>query len=158
MYDDATNAYAGMLSPYLADSVRVARGVAWSSRPLERESALMERMMQVAPMPLAIDHSQMLVTQTVDWRLHINAWHWDDHTDDDPAEDVQRFLRAFLPELLEFTEEWRSGITTITQDGAPLVGRLTGEGVAYYALGTGMYGPAWAPILAEQIAELVQQG
>jgi glycine/D-amino acid oxidase-like deaminating enzyme len=153
----ATNAYAGTLSPYLADAVDVVRGIMWSSHPLERESVLLERMLHVAPMPLVIDRAHLLVTQTVDWRLRINAWHWDNHNNDDPAEDVQRFLRAHLPELLEYTEEWRSGTTTVTHDGAPLVGRLAGEGRVFYALGAGMFGPAWAPIMAEQVAELVKE-
>jgi glycine/D-amino acid oxidase-like deaminating enzyme len=151
----ATNAYAGLLSPYLADAARVVPGVAWSSRPLEKENAIMQRMLQVVPMPLVIDGAHLLVTQTLDWRLRVNAWDWDGPDDDDPAEDVQRFLRAHLPDLLDYTDQWVSGAATVTQDGVPLVGQLAGEGRVIYALGAGMYGPAWAPIIAERVGQMI---
>jgi glycine/D-amino acid oxidase-like deaminating enzyme len=154
----ATNAYAGLLSPYLADAVQVVRGAVWTSRPLNREAVIMERVLRAVPMPLLIDRTHLSVAQTLDSRLRINAWHWDHQTDYDPGQDIQRFLRAQLPELLDYTEAWQTGVMTVTRDSAPLVGKLAGNGTVLYALGAGMYGPAWAPIIAERIAQMLGVG
>ena len=45
--------------------------------------------------------------------------------------------------------------TTVTSDGAPLVGRLVGDSNVWHAIGLGPYGLAWAPIAADKIAGLV---
>jgi glycine/D-amino acid oxidase-like deaminating enzyme len=57
--------------------------------------------------------------------------------------------------MLDQSERWLAGTTTVTRDGAPLVGELVGEGKVLYAIGAGMYGPAWAPVIAERIAGLL---
>ncbi len=152
----ATNAYAGSLSPYVGDSVQMARCVTWSSRPLDQNQPLLERMLQVVPLPLIIDDARMLMAPTLDWRLRIFARSIDNKHD--PAADITAFLRARLPELTAETDEWRYGVTSITADHAPLVGRLAsaGSGSVVYAVAAGMYGPAWATVMAERVLALVE--
>jgi glycine/D-amino acid oxidase-like deaminating enzyme len=150
----ATNAYAGMLSPYLADAIHVVRTVTWSSRPIKVEDELMARVLQVIPIPLVIDHAHMMVAQNLDGRLRVSAWSWDSQPDD-PGSAIRLFLRTHLPELLDHTEEWRSGAMAITQDGAPLVGKMAGDGAVLYALGAGADGAAWAPLMADHIVQLL---
>lgn len=150
----ATNAYVGMLSPYLSDAVRIVRGVTWSSKPLDHDQQLLEHVLQAIPMPLIIDGARMVMAQTRDWRLRIFAHRPDNQGD--PSADIAAFLRAHAPELAAHTEEWRYGVTTITADNVPLIGKLAGEGTVVYAIGAGMYGPAWAPIIAERVQQLVE--
>jgi glycine/D-amino acid oxidase-like deaminating enzyme len=153
----ATNAYAGLLSPYLADAVQTARGYSWTSRQLNDQPALMDRVQKVVPVPLVIDDGQMIVSQTPDDRLRINAWRTTDDEGADPAEDVLRFLHEHLPELLNYTQDHRSGVTTVARDGAPLIGKLVGDGAVFYALGAGVYGPAWAPAMVERVARMMNE-
>jgi glycine/D-amino acid oxidase-like deaminating enzyme len=150
----ATNAYAGILSPYLGDAVRLVRGVTWSSKPLDRDSHLLEHMLQAIPMPLIIDDARLVMAQTRDWRLRIFARDADNQGD--PTADIAAFLRAHAPKLAAQTEEWRYGVTSLTSDSTPLIGRLAGAGTVVYALGAGMYGAAWAPIIAERVQALVE--
>ena len=154
----ATNAYAGMLAPTLADAARVVRTVSWSSRPLKTESGLIARILQVLPVPMVIDHAHMMVAQTLDGRVHISAWRWPQgQSEDDPGGDIRLFLQTHLPELWEHTEEWRTGAMSVTPDGAPLVGRQTGKGLVLHALGAGPHGAAWAPTMAEHIVQLLEE-
>ncbi len=150
----ATNAYAGLLSPYLGDAIHLVRGVTWSSKPLDRDQQLLERVLQAIPMPLIIDDGRLVMAQTRDWRLRIFARSADPQRD--PAVDIAAFLHTHAPELAAHTEEWRYGVTSITADNAPLTGRLAGAGAVVYALGAGMYGPAWAPIIAERVQALTE--
>ncbi len=156
----ATNAYVGLLSPYLADAVRLVRAYAWTSRPLGDQPVLAERVRQVLPTPLMIDDGQLLVAQTPDRRLRINAWRPVDGASADaadPADDALRFLHEYLPELLGQMQDRRSGVVTAMPDGAPLVGRLVGDGAVFYAVGAGVYGPAWAPVIARRVAQMVDE-
>ncbi|MCL4505174.1 MAG: FAD-binding oxidoreductase [Chloroflexi bacterium] len=150
----ATNAYAGILSPYLADAAGMVRGVTWSSRPLNDAPALLQRVLQTTPMPLIIDQAQLTVAQTLDGRLRIAAWRKGNQGD--PAGDIAQFLHTYLRALARHTDEWRTGVTSLTPDGIPLVGKLAGDGTVLYALGAGIYGPAWAPLMAERIAQLLE--
>jgi glycine/D-amino acid oxidase-like deaminating enzyme len=153
----ATNAYAGLLSPYLADAVQVARGYTWLSRPLGDEPDLEEQVQKAVCMPLMIDDGRMLAALGLDNRLRISAWRPTSDADADPAEDVQGFLHDRLPDLLDHIQECRSGMTVVMPDGMPLVGKLAGDGAVYYALGAGHYGPAWAPIIAERISGMLNE-
>ncbi len=153
----ATNAFVGLLSPYLVDAVRLARGYTWTSKPINEGAELQEHLQKVLPTPFMIDDGQMLVVQTPDLRLHVNAWRLVDGANTDPADDVGRFLKEYLPELQSQGQTQGSCVTTVTSDGAPLVGRLTGEGAVYYAVGAGVYGPAWAPVIAGRVVQMIDE-
>lgn len=150
----ATNAYAGLLSPYLGDAVHMVRGVTWTSKPLDNDQRLLELMLQAIPMPLVIDHGRLVMAQTRDWRLRVYAQQADIRCD--PAADITAFLRDHIPELMAHSDDWCCGVTSSTADGAPLVGRLANDTLVLYALGAGLYGPAWAPIMAERVQQLVE--
>ena len=160
----ATNAYTGLLSPYLGDAVTVARGAIWRSRPQARALPCLEA-------PVVVDGGRVVALQTADMRLHVAAWYWDGRPDGDPAQEAHSYLDAHMPDLLTETEAWLSSTTIASRDGGPLVGVLSGgqqsasgngaansvtDGV-YYALAGGPFGPAWAPIIAEQVASLALQ-
>ena len=153
----ATNAYAGMLSPSLADASRVGRTVTWSSHPMNEQEALMARVLQALPVPLVIDQAHMIVAQDLNGRLRIGAWARENQPDDDLETAIRRFLQTHLPEMLVQSEEWRSGSMAITADGAPLVGRLSSDGAVLYALGVGADGAAWALHLADRILGLLEE-
>ncbi len=150
----ATNAYAGLLSPYLADAARIVRSVTWTSKPLSDAPALFQQVLQVTPMPLIVDQAQLIVAQTLDGRLRIAAWHADNRGD--PAGDIAQFLHTHLPALAAHTADWHTGVTAFAPDGVPLVDRLEAGGTVVYALGAGAYGPAWAPLMAERAARLLE--
>jgi glycine/D-amino acid oxidase-like deaminating enzyme len=153
----ATNAYAGLLSPMLADAVQMARGYTWLSRPLDDEPSLAEQVQKAVPMPLMIDDGRLLAAQELDGRLRVSAWRPVSDADADPAQDVQHFLHEHLPDALSHTEGRRSGMTVTMPNGMPLIGRLAGDGAVYYALGAGHYGPAWAPVMAERILTMLNE-
>jgi glycine/D-amino acid oxidase-like deaminating enzyme len=149
----ATNAYTGLLSPYLADAARIVRGVVWRSWPQSRPRL---------SMPVSIDQARVVAAQTLDMRVCVAAWGWHESTGGDQVAAARAYLDAHLPDLLNETEAWATTTTTVTSDGAPMIGALpalTGApgrpGRIYYALGAGPYGLAWAPLMAEQVARLV---
>lgn len=151
----ATNAYVGLLSPYLADSVRGVRGAVWSSQPLQYAT----RDLPYTAMPLLLDDARFALMPDKDGRLHGAAWLWrESDAGQDPSEALRRFLRRFSLGKPDQTSGWRTGVTTVTDDGAPRVGRLNVKGNVLYALGLGAYGLAWAPIVAERIAALAFAG
>jgi glycine/D-amino acid oxidase-like deaminating enzyme len=147
----ATNAYVGLLSPYLAESLRPARGAVWTSRPL-REGGQTR-----FSMPLLIDDGTQLLMPDKDSRLRASAWLWNGQAaGEDPSTHLHRFLMHLDGGLLGQTEQWITGVTTGTDDGAPLVGRLDADGAVLYALGLGPYGLAWSAIVAERVAALAR--
>jgi glycine/D-amino acid oxidase-like deaminating enzyme len=145
----ATNAYAGLLSTYLADSVQGARGAVWVSCPLRESAAKF-------PSPILVDGGSLMLAPGKDARLRAAAWQWNGSAPGaDPSGQLTRFLKRLDPALTEQTEQWMTGVTTVTSDGAPLIGRLVGDSNVWHAIGLGPYGLAWATIAADKIAGLV---
>ena len=173
----ATNAYSGLLSPYLADSVQYARGAVWTSHLLQGVRAMQGQVAgealgetseasleaELPKLPWIVDGGNLTVVPGDDDRLRVAAWQWDESRTlgtTQPADAIQQFLTQHLPGLSAHTELWQSGVTTVTRDGTPLVGRLDADampvaGRVFYALGMGPYGLAWGPIVAEQMARLI---
>ena len=148
----ATSAYTGLLSPYLADSMQVARGTLWRSHPQPIALACHS-------MPVLVDGGRIAAAQTTDMRVCVQAWRWNNRTDGDPTHDARAYLNAHMLELLSETETWLSAISIASRDGGPLVGTLSGNdrssgGNVFYALAPGAFGLAWAPIIAEQVINL----
>ena len=153
----ATNAYCGLLSPYLSDAVQFARGMVWTSRMIEASEPNDDDADDVADiqMPLIVDNGRLTVVPGADDRVRIAAWQWDELLTSDPTEAIQQFLGTHLPHLAQHTELWQNSVTTLTRDGAPLVGKLDGEGSVFYAVGLGLYGLAWGASVAARVAELM---
>jgi glycine/D-amino acid oxidase-like deaminating enzyme len=151
----ATNAYSGLLSPYLSESVRMARGMVFTSHPLNdhvpghAQSALQQTL------PILVNDASLMLAPARDSRVKAAAWAWEGG-DADPYFMLRGFLRRLGGDLSQQAAQWNAGVTTVTDDGAPLVGQLAGEGNVLYALGLGPFGLAWAPIVAERIAALAQ--
>jgi len=148
----ATNAYAGTLSPYLAEAVRPARGATWTSHPLETTAGQVLNLRH----PLVFDGGQTMLLLAEGGRLRAAAWLWQaQDLARDPLVVLRDFLRRFGLGQPEQTSAWQTGVTTATADGAPLLGALDAGQRVLYAVGLGIYGPAWAATVAEQIAGLV---
>ncbi|MCS7059683.1 MAG: FAD-dependent oxidoreductase [Anaerolineae bacterium] len=142
----AGGVYAGLLSPYLADSIHVARGTVWRSHPQP-------------PIPpydttaILVEGGHVSVAQTAEGRLRLGAWGWSEDQSNEPALRARSYLEQHLPGMLSQTESWVSATAVSTRDGAPLVGTLSSQ--VHYALSAGAFGLAWAPIIAEQIADSI---
>ncbi len=144
----ATNAYVGMLSPYLAESVRVARSAVFVSHPLRDGTATKYAM------PAVIDGGQMMIAPAGEGRIKAAAWQPDGNSAD-PYDILRAFLKRTDAHLAEQAEHWTTSVTTLTNDGAPFVGKLDTDGNVFYALGLGAFGLAWSPVIAGQVASLV---
>ena len=151
----ATNAYSGLLSPYLSESVNIARGMVFTSHPLTGSVKDDGQANTQHALPMIVNDASLIMTPTRDARIKAAAWVWEDG-DTDPYFMLRAFLRRLDGDLSQQAAQWNAGVTTVTDDGAPLVGTLVGEGNVMYALGLGPFGLAWAPIVAERIAELAQ--
>lgn len=146
----ATNAYAGLLSPYLSESVRLARGMVFTSHPLNGDGRSI-----IHALPILVNDASLMLTPARESRIKAAAWSWQD-SEADPYFMLRAFLRRLDGDLSQQAAQWSAGVTTVTDDGAPLVGQLAGEGNVMYALGLGPFGLAWAPIVAERIAALAR--
>jgi|GEM_PF-1440308 len=161
----ATNAYAGLLSPYLADSVRVVRGTAFTSHPLP------DIMASQFGMPVIVNIGKLAISPMPGGRVQAVAFQTDGGSEggngSDTYDSLRRFLRQIDPNLPSQASAWASCVTTFTGDGSPLVGRLVGpalspatqvagatNGTVLYALGLGAFGLAWGAIVADKIAAM----
>ncbi len=147
----ATNVYAGALSPYLAESLRPARGALWVSHPLA-PSALPALLLR---QPVVIDGGQAALLPSEDGRVQAVAWFW--QTQDlarDPLVALRDLLRRFGLGEASQTSGWHATLTTTTVDGTPLVGCLDAKRRVLYAVGLGIYGLAWAATVADQIVTM----
>jgi glycine/D-amino acid oxidase-like deaminating enzyme len=69
-----------------------------------------------------------------------------------------RFASRHFPEVETRDASRWSGVMGFTPDGLPLVGRLPDLPQAYFALGLGGRGLAWAFVLAERLVDLMLRG
>ncbi len=76
-------------------------------------------------------------------------------TPPNPYNTLRAFLKRTDAHLAEQAEHWTASVTTLTNDGAPFVGKLDTVGNVFYALGLGAFGLAWAPVVAEQVAGMI---
>ena len=150
----ATNAYSGLLSPYLSESLRIARGMVFTSHPLNGRAHGEGLVAQLA-MPMIVNDASLMLTPARESRIKAAAWVWE-NSNADPYFMLRGFLRRLDGDLSQQAAQWNASVTTVTDDGAPLVGKLAGEGSVLYALGLGPFGLAWAPIVAERIVALAQ--
>lgn len=148
----ATNAFSGLLSPYLADASTLVRGALWVSRPLDPGElpALSE--------PIVVGGGHLAAAQMPDGRVRVGAWRWPSAGSAtelaDPDDLTRRFIKRNFPGALDEIAYRQTGITSCARDGEPLVGQLPGGG-ALYAIGAGPFGAAWAMSMAARIAGLL---
>lgn len=148
----AANAYAGLLSPYLADAMTLARGAVWVSRPLDPGE------FPGLTQPVVVGRGRLIAAQTPDGRVRIGSWTAaggppaGESAIEDPDDLTRRFLKRNFPAALEEIAWRQAGVSSESRDGEPLVGRLPGETGVMYALGAGPFGAAWAMTMAARIA------
>ncbi len=143
----AANAYAGLLSPYLADAMTPARGAVWVSRPLDPGE------LPGLAAPVVVGRGRLIAAQTPDGRVRIGSWTVaGEAAAEDPDDLTRRFLKRNFPAALDEIAWRQTGVSSESRDGEPLVGRLPGETGVMYALGAGPFGPAWAMSMAARIA------
>lgn len=148
----AANAYAGLLSPYLADAMTLARGAVWVSRPLDPGE------LPGLTQPVVVGRGRLIAVQTADGRVRIGSWTAaggpaaGEAAIEDPDDLTRRFLKRNFPAALEEIAWRQTGVSSESRDGEPLVGRLPGETGVMYALGAGPFGAAWAMSMAARIA------
>jgi glycine/D-amino acid oxidase-like deaminating enzyme len=143
----AANAYAGLLSPYLADAMTLARGAVWVSRPLDPGE------LPGLAAPVVVGRGRLIAAQTPDGRVRIGSWTVAGAPlAEDPDDLTRRFLKRNFPAALDEIAWRQTGVSSESRDGEPLVGRLPGETGVMYALGAGPFGAAWAMSMAARIA------
>jgi glycine/D-amino acid oxidase-like deaminating enzyme len=133
----------------------MARGMVFTSHPLNSDVADGQQAAAQHALPLIVNDASLMLTPAREARIKAAAWVWETG-DADPYFLLRSFLRRLGGDLIQQAAQWNAGVTTVTDDGAPLVGQLAGEGNVMYALGLGPFGLAWAPIVAERIAALAQ--
>lgn len=143
----ATNAFAGLLSPYLADSVAFAHGIAWTSHAGTTSNL---------PMPVVTaDGTFAALQQAAERCVHALAWSEDDKASS-PEALLEHWLRAFGVDPIRQMHKREQVVTTCspTADGMPLIGQLGEDGRVLYAMGAGLFGVVWAAHIAEQLWQL----
>lgn len=142
----ATNAFAGLLSPYLGDSVQFMASITWRSQPRPAHAKRFEQ-------PIVVDEGTFALIPLEDNSVHAMA------CSSNPAA-LRPQLVAMLDQLdaglLSYTAEQSSGVLTKGSDGMPLVGQLNASMPVLYAIGLGPFGAAWAPIVCERVLALMQ--
>ncbi len=148
----ATNGYAPLLDPYFADKIAPTRSLTLATGPLD--AAALEQ-------PCYADYGHEYCRQLPGRRLLLGGWRRP-HTSNPEAElgdvvwdGLARFASCHFPEIeLDSANRW-SGIMGFTPDGLPLVGRLPDLPRAYFAVGFGGRGLAWAFAVAERLVGLM---
>jgi glycine/D-amino acid oxidase-like deaminating enzyme len=141
----ATNAAVGLFSKQLAANIRLSHGSQFVSKPGPVNRCL----------PLIIDGGRVNVVHGKDGRTQVAAWQ-PAGSGINPATDLSAWMKSREPALAEQTESTAQAVLSTTEDGAPFVDRLDGDGNVFFAVGLGVFGLAWTALVAEAMAELVQ--
>lgn len=142
----ATNAFTGLLSPYLGESVQFMASVTWRSYPRPAHAARFEQ-------PIVVDEGAFALVPLEDNSVHAIACSANPAS---PHTHLTAMLHQLDAELIAHTAEQSSGVLTTGSDGTPMVGRLDSQARVLYAIGLGPFGAAWAPIARERVLELMQ--
>ncbi|MCP4540374.1 MAG: FAD-binding oxidoreductase [Chloroflexi bacterium] len=156
----AINGYAPLLDFYFTDKVAPTRSLIFATEPLDEV---------VLEQPCSADYGYEYCHQLPDRRLLLGSWRrpralgQKKNTESDPNAELDdmvrdglfRFASRHFPDAnveARGTNRW-SGVMGFTPDGLPLVGRLPNLPQAYFAVGLGGRGLAWAFVVADQLVE-----
>jgi gamma-glutamylputrescine oxidase len=156
----AVNGYAPLLDDYFADKVAPVRSLVLATEPLS--AAILEQ-------PCCADYGYEYGRQLPDGRLLLGSWRrlrFSDSTEYrgtdqeiDPSEATEegllRFALHHFPEVGTYNADRYSGTMGFTPDGLPLIGSLPDLPRAYFGVGLGGRGLAWAFVVAERLVELM---
>ena len=148
--------YAGLMHPFFRPLVEPRRGQVLVTEPLPR---IIDT--------LGIVHTLCYFRQLSDGRLLIGGgghhYEVEERTYSDevtPAVQgaIGRFLAKYFPEANnEVGRRW-AGLSGMTPDGLPIVGRLPDEPEAYFAVGLSGYGHSTGLIAGERVMDLMLNG
>ena len=147
----ATDSYAPLLDAHFVDKIAPTSGLLLTTAPLG-DGTLKH--------PLSANGGYTTCRQTENGQLLLGNWWHPSPADDNGSlnaayEGLREFAARHFPELfVKATQRW-PGLGGFTPDGLPLVGRLPDVPQAYYAVGLGIRGLAWAYVLAERVTELL---
>jgi gamma-glutamylputrescine oxidase len=158
----AINGYAPLFDAYFADKVIPTRSLVLATEPLDEV---------ILGQPCYADYGYEYCRQLPDRRLLIGSWRRATHLkksvrkeekqetelDDVLHDGLLRFAQRHfsdVPVKTRSTSRW-SGIMGFTPDGLPLVGQLPNLPQAYFAVGLGGRGLAWAFVVAERVVQAV---
>jgi len=156
----AINGYAPLFDFYFTDKVAPIRSLVIATDPLGRV---------VLEQPCSVDYGYEYCRQLPDRRLLLGSWRRprssrqkektkaDQETvlDDVVRDGLFRFALRHFPDINISTNNvsrW-SGVMGFTPDGLPLMGRLPDLPQAYFAVGMGGRGLAWAFVVAERLVD-----
>jgi gamma-glutamylputrescine oxidase len=160
----AVNGYAPLLDFYFTDKVAPTRSLVLATEPLDRV---------VLEQPCCADYGYEYCRQLPDRQLLLGSWRRPrspsqeqekdtgagqergTELDDVVHDGLLRFALHHFPDVEVKTRNAsrRSGVMGFTPDGLPLVGRLPDLPQAYFAVGLGGRGLAWAFVVAERLVQ-----
>ncbi len=155
----AVNGYAPLLDFYFADKIAPTRSLVFATEPLDKV---------VLEQPCSVDYGYEYCRQLPDRRLLLGSWRRPRpgsqetmgqeqkvELGDAVRDGLLRFASRYFSDVqvnAGDAKRW-SGLMGFTPDGLPLVGRLPDLPQAYFALGLGGRGLAWAFVVAERLVE-----
>lgn len=159
----AVNGYAALLDFYFTDKVAPVRSLTLTTATLDGV---------VLETPCCADYGHEYCRQLPDRRLLVGTWRCPpshpQHSALRAARETQgaepgdlvrdellRFTTRYFPEIDPRKTRQRSGVMGFTPDGLPLVGQLPDLPQAYFAVGLGGRGLAWAAVVAERLVALM---
>jgi len=158
----AINGYAPLFDAYFTDKITPTRNLVLTTEPLDEV---------ILGQPCCADYGYEYCRQLPDRRLLIGSWRratqlkknprqgekQEIEVDDVLHDGLLRFAQRHFPNVpvkTHSTRRW-SGMMGFTPDGLPLVGRMPNLPQAYFAVGLGGRGLAWAFVVAERVAQAV---
>ena len=148
----AINGYASLLDHYFTDKVAPTRSLVLATDPLDEV---------VLEQPCCADYGYEYCRQLADRRLLLGGWRrpcsqtQEAEMGDVVRDGLLRFALRHFPEIERRSVSRWSGVMGFTPDGLPLVGQLPGLPQAYFAVGFGGRGLAWAFVVAQRLVELM---
>ena len=160
----AINGYAPLFDYYFTDKVAPTRSLIFATEPLD--GVVLEQ-------PCCTDYGYEYCRQLPDRRLLLGGWRRPrasnqevgQRTSQETGQETElgdvvqdglvRFASRHFPEVDTRNASRWSGIMGFTPDGLPLVGRLPNLSQAYFAVGLGGRGLAWAFVVAERLVQLM---
>jgi gamma-glutamylputrescine oxidase len=155
----AINGYASLFDPYFTDKVAPTRSLIFATDLLD--AVVLEQ-------PCCADYGYEYCRQLPDRRLLLGGWRrpriasleasGETELGDVVRDGLTRFAARYFPDVDTHDADRWSGIMGFTPDGLPLVGTLPDLPQAYFAVGLGGRGLAWAFVLAERLVALMLHG
>ncbi len=152
-----TNAWAGQLLPWFAETVDPVRGQMLATHPLPR----------VFELPVYADHGYDYWRQDQSGRIVLGGWRnldpesergYEDNLNEDIQARMLEFLHRFAPLAdVKISHRW-SGVMGFSQDGLPLLGPAPGLAGVLAAAGFTGHGFGFAFLAGQALAKVALEG